>query len=153
MKFLLEVNNKTTQKVDKKTLLSVFRYTLEIAKLDCLAGKKLQLSVALVETDQMHVLNKQYRSKDKSTDVLSFYEYGSQAELCADGAAEIFLGELILCPEYIAKGAQEDGETFEYALNYITSHGILHLLGFAHGAKMFNMQRLVADKINNEKIC
>ncbi|KKQ44137.1 MAG: putative rRNA maturation factor [Candidatus Moranbacteria bacterium GW2011_GWC2_37_8] len=150
MKLILEINNKTPQKVVKKTFLSVFGRTLDLVSMDCLKDKTIELSVALVGEEEMHSLNLQYRKKDKATDVLSFSEYETTALLCKQAStsdSEIFLGEIILCPNYIANNAHEDGEAFEYALNYIISHGILHLLGFPHGKKMFSLQRKVADML------
>lgn len=151
MKFTLEVNNKTTQKVSKKTFLSVFRHTLEIAEFPCLEKKQIELSIALVSEDEIKLLNNQYRRKNKPTDVLSFGDFENKTQLCNSAqeqeGKDIFLGEIILCPVYIARNAKEDGEPFEYALNYIVSHGILHLLGFPHGKKMFTLQRKVADML------
>ncbi|EKE25743.1 MAG: hypothetical protein ACD_5C00047G0004 [uncultured bacterium] len=149
MKFILEVNNKTPQKVSKKTFLGVFKNTLEIANFEFLKDKSIELSIALVSSDEIKTLNKDYRRKNKPTDVLSFGDFDKRDLLLAEAerADDIFLGEIILCPEYIAKNAQEDNETFQYALNYITSHGILHLMGFPHGKKMFTMQRNVADML------
>ncbi len=155
MKFILEVNNKTPYKVTKKEFLSVFESTMQMVDFACLGGKTVELSIAMVAEDEMHALNKQYRKKDKATDVLSFMEYESGKEICQQVEIEtnenFFIGEIILCPDYIARNAKEDGETFEYALNYITSHGILHLLGFPHGKKMFALQSAVADNIANKK--
>ncbi|MDD5397070.1 MAG: rRNA maturation RNase YbeY [Candidatus Moranbacteria bacterium] len=147
MKFILEINNKTAQKFSKKKFLGVFARTLELAKLQCLENKTLELSVALVAEDEIQTLNTQYRQKKKPTDVLSFCEYESVKDLCNEKQEHVFLGELIVCPEYIRKNAQEDGESLEYALTYIVSHGILHLLGFDHGKKMFDLQRKVADDL------
>lgn len=151
MEFILEVNNKTSQKVAKKTFLSVFKRTLESVSFDCLKGRTLELSIALVDEDEMRTLNKQYRRKDRPTDVLSFSEHETSDDICKqisiEESAVFFIGEIILCPTYIANNAKEDGESFEYAMNYITSHGILHLLGFPHGKRMFTLQRAVADDI------
>lgn len=155
MKFILEVNNKTTQKFSKKKFLSIFQQSLELANLDCLKNSTLELSIALVSEEEIQVLNSQYRKKHSPTDVLSFCEYESMAKLCEKSASwrkqnngqQIFIGELILCPTYIKRNADEDGETMEYALTYITAHGILHLLGFDHGKKMFALQRLVAEQL------
>jgi probable rRNA maturation factor len=151
MKFILEVNNKTTYKFSKKKFMGVFKRSLEAADLEFLRDKTLELSIALVDEEEIHLLNKQYRKKDAPTDVLSFCEYASTVEIRsqseADKQGQIFIGELILCPVYIKRNADEDGETLEYALTYITAHGILHLLGFDHGKKMFALQKLVADEL------
>ena len=151
MKFILEVNNKTTQKFSKKKFLGIFERSLELAKLECLEDKTLELSVALVDEKEIQALNLKYRKKNSPTDVLSFCEYESTKELCGmverPVGATIFIGELILCPKYIKHNADEDGESMEYAMTYITAHGILHLLGFEHGKKMFSMQQLVAEQL------
>jgi len=149
MKFILELNNLTAQKVSKKTFLSIFKHTLDLVSFDFLADKTIELSVAMVEEEEMQQLNKQYRKKNKPTDVLSFSEHETTRDLSEFANENIFIGEIILCPTYIARNAKEDGETFEYAMNYITSHGIMHLLGFPHGKKMFSMQKAVADELNS----
>ena len=138
MKFILEVNNKTPQKVTKKIFLGVFSDTLKKVSFDCLKNKTIELSVAMVNLEEIRALN-----------FLSFSEYATTQDICKFAKDEknktIFLGEIILCPAYIARNAKEDGESFDYALNYIISHGILHLLGFPHGKKMFALQKAVAD--------
>lgn len=130
--------------------MGVFEYTLELAKMNCLENQTLELSVALVGEKEMHALNNQYREKDSVTDVLSFCEHASTKELCAQSNAnkdgQLFIGELILCPAYVKQNVDE-GESLEHALAYITAHGILHLLGFDHGKKMFSLQAAVADHL------
>lgn len=145
LKLILELNNKTKEKFSKKILSNVFKDTIISAEMPCLEEKTIELSVAMVAEDEMQELNCRYRRKKIPTDVLSFGEYEKKQQICREKKSEIFLGELVLCPEYIARNAREDKETFEYAMQYIVSHGILHLLGFGHGKKMFSLQREVAD--------
>lgn len=147
MKLILEINNQTTQKFSRKEILGIFERTLELAKLSCLKEKELELSVALVTKEEIKKLNEGYRQKIKPTDVLSFCEYENTEKLCDEEEVQVFLGELIICPDVILENAKEDGETFQYAFTYIVAHGILHLLGFDHGKKMFSLQRKVADDL------
>lgn len=131
--------------------MSVFKRSLELADVVCLKGETLELSIALVNEDEIKALNSQYRKKNSPTDVLSFCEYESMEDICEkkqtiDGQ-QIFIGELILCPTYIKRNADEDSESMEHALVYITAHGILHLLGFNHGKKMFTLQASVAEQL------
>lgn len=151
MKLILELNNTTTQKFSKKNFLSVFEYTLDLAKVDCLKSKTLEISVALVDEEEIEKLNSQYRKKNKPTDVLSFCEFESLQQLCKTKEEKIFLGELIVCPEYIAQNA-DDGESAQHAMDYIVSHGILHLLGFDHGKRMFSLQQNVADQLEKKSM-
>lgn len=151
MKFILEVNNATKHKFPKNFFLDIFKHVLKIVGREELAKRELELSIAIVNEDEIKILNKQYRKKNSPTDVLSFCEYEKIEDLCAqnmpDDKQRIFLGELVVCPDYVQKNADEDGETLEYALTYITAHGILHLLGFEHGKKMFALQKQVADEL------
>lgn len=142
MKLILEVNNKTRYKFPKKTFEAVFETTLKNSGLNLPVTGEFELSVALVAPAEIQELNLKYRKKDSVTDVLSFGEFEKTAEITGEN---IFLGELILCPAYIEKNAKEDEESLAYAMDYIVSHGILHLLGFTHGKKMFSIQKKVAD--------
>jgi probable rRNA maturation factor len=68
----------------------------------------------------MRDLNREYRGKDKATDVLSF----SQKELG--------LGEIILCPSQIRKNSRKFSVAFTRELTKVLIHGILHLQGYDH---------------------
>jgi rRNA maturation RNase YbeY len=59
---------------------------------------------------------------------------------------ELFLGELILCYDDIKEYAQKEELDLEKEFAKVVSHGILHLLGFEHGEKMFAIEQSVADK-------
>lgn len=146
MKIKLEFNNTTKEKFSKIFFQKIFTETLKTADMDCLSDKLIELSIALVNEEEINKLNLEYRKKNKPTDVLSFCEYEKKELICKEKNKSIFLGELIVCPEYISKVSIEENEPMEYSLKYIVAHGILHLLGFEHGRKMFNLQREVADK-------
>jgi probable rRNA maturation factor len=147
----LELNNTTKEKFSKKFFQEIFFETISTAGMECLAKKTVHLSMALVDEDEIRKLNSEYRKKDKPTDVLSFCEYEKKEHVCEDARREIFLGELIVCVEYVASVSKEEKEPLEYSLKYIAAHGILHLLGFSHGPKMFSLQKKVADKLENKK--
>ncbi|MEI7621633.1 MAG: rRNA maturation RNase YbeY [Candidatus Moraniibacteriota bacterium] len=157
MRYLVEINNKTKVKFSQKNAGAIFQKTLQLFfGGQNFVAKEIQLSVALVEEEEICLLNQQYRQKNKATDVLSFADYENQqslllADLREAGRADVSIGELIVCPAYVQKNAQEDGEDFDYAMTYIVAHGILHLLGLAHGRKMFALQKAVAKELNLEK--
>lgn len=142
---ILEINNKTGCKVEKDLLKKIFQNTVEKTKeFEILSDKDVSVSVALVSLDEIHKINKEYRKKDAPTDVLSFsnFENLSQKE---KREKNIFLGEIILCCEYIKKSAKINGMSFSAELGYIFSHGILHLLGIRHGKEMFLIQDSVVS--------
>ncbi len=93
-----------------------------------IAGKHFRnrqtVSVALIDSTAMRRLNRQWRHKDKATDVLSF--------TLASSRRDSLLGELLLCRAVAAKQAKERGHSVERELQILTIHGTLHLLGYDH---------------------
>ena len=85
------------------------------------------------------------------TDILSFPEYKSMEDLQKNiqkgKSAQVFLGELILCYDDIKEYSQKEELNLEKEFAKVVSHGILHLLGFEHGEKMFTIEQSVADKL------
>ena len=142
----IEINNLAGLEFEESFFEKVAEDTLKSSGVDCLKEKEISISVALVSEEEISGINKRYRQKDCPTDVLSFSEYAKIEELCDNGSEEVFLGEIIICPDYLEKSAKEQGVSFEFELAYIFSHGILHLLDFSHGEEMFSLQERVAKK-------
>lgn len=88
-----------------------------------------ELSVAIVDLDEMTGLNEKYRQVSGPTDVLSF----SCDDPCAvEGGEPITLGDVVIAPEIAERQAAEYGHTVEEELNLLLVHGVLHLLGYEH---------------------
>jgi probable rRNA maturation factor len=77
-----------------------------------------------VTDPQIHTLNRQYRGKDKPTDVLSFP--------LADELQPLLLGDVVISVETAACQAQRRGHGLREELQTLLIHGILHLLGYDH---------------------
>lgn len=146
MKLTLEINNTDKSPVKKAFIKKVVTMTLEKSGYLELAKKSLNLSLAWVCEIEIKKINKQYRKKDKATDVLSFCEFEDAAVLKSSNEPELFLGELILCYNYIKEFATEctSENDLQKELARIIAHGVLHLLGFGHGKKMFAIQDAVS---------
>jgi probable rRNA maturation factor len=111
------------------------------------APEESELSVALVEVEEMAHLNEQYRGIEGPTDVLSF---GCDDPCAAVADEPITLGDVIIAPEIAAAQADELGTTIESELNLLLVHGILHLLGYDHdsdedAAVMQERERVLLD--------
>lgn len=90
--------------------------------------------VSLVFCDDAYIqdLNKKYRGKDQSTDVLSFaLNEGEEPEI-VDGPSHVLLGDIIISLETAARQAEEYNHSLEREVAYLTVHGMLHLLGYDH---------------------
>lgn len=89
--------------------------------------------IVLVNNEEIHRVNKEYRKKDSPTDVITFAMFADSEEeerFIIDG--EISLGEIIVSLDKIQEQSEENKISFDEELYYIISHGILHLLGFDH---------------------
>ncbi len=130
----------------------VLHETIALVSMSELEGKS--VSVSMVATDDVEVkrLNQEYRGKDKTTDVLSFHEYQSKMAIGREISAEIFLGEIIFSVPFIERAAKEDTVSLEVEMAFIVSHGILHLLGFRHGERMFGIQEQVVAQCTRQVI-
>jgi probable rRNA maturation factor len=91
-----------------------------------------EVSVVLADDGYIHQLNRQYRGKDCSTDVLSFALNEGEEPQIVNGPEEVLLGDIIISLETAARQAEEYGHSLERELAYLTTHGILHLLGYDH---------------------
>lgn len=98
------------------------------------AAPAVEVSVRLTDNDEVHALNRQYRGKDKPTNVLSFPMV--QADLLDAMAAtddgEILLGDIVLAAAVVEQeAAAKAWPQADYAQHLIV-HGMLHLLGYDH---------------------
>ncbi len=96
-----------------------------------------EISIRLVEDEEIRTLNAEYRNKDSVTDVLSFPMYDTREELEAEAKlfalADFFaLGDVIIAPDFVFRAAQEIGDPFEKHMMRMCIHSILHLLGYDH---------------------
>lgn len=97
------------------------------------AAARGELSVALVSDRRMRSLNRQFRGKDHTTDVLSF-----------PSADRGFLGEIVIASGVTARQAREAGHPPATELRILALHGLLHLLGYDHEADEGRMAKAEA---------
>ena len=119
--------------------------TKELKKQKGMKLHKKEITLAFVEDDHMKSLNKQFRGKNKVTDVLSF-----------SGFEDSELGELVLCGAVIDSQAKDNGLKRREELGYLLIHGVLHLLGYEHekggqaAKEMFELQDNVFDVLRTK---
>ncbi|TQV68232.1 rRNA maturation RNase YbeY [Exilibacterium tricleocarpae] len=87
-----------------------------------------ELSVRIVGADESRRLNRQYRGRDKPTNVLSF-----PADLPPDLPLPL-LGDLVVCAPVVIAEARDQGKPVEAHWAHMLVHGTLHLLGYDHVA-------------------
>ncbi|MDE2399760.1 MAG: rRNA maturation RNase YbeY [Patescibacteria group bacterium] len=90
---------------------------------DDILGKDYSLSVAFVDEKTSKKINTTYRNKNKPTNILSFPLHKNE-------------GELVLCNAVIRREAKSFEKTFSQFLGFLVIHGMLHLKGMKHSARM-----------------
>jgi len=138
----IEVNNESGTPVGEGELVQLATFVLASMRVHPQA----ELSIVLVDEAAMEALHIQWMDEPGPTDVLSFpmdeLRPGRDDEEPEPG----LLGDIVLCPTVAAKQAVTAGHSFEEELLLLTTHGILHLLGYDHAEpeeekEMFGLQR------------
>lgn len=89
-----------------------------------------ELSICIIDSQEMTKLNHQYRQKNQPTNVLSF-----PSDLPKDIIRQLeipFVGDILICPEVLSHESQKQDKDLEFHWAHIVVHGVLHLLGFDH---------------------
>lgn len=107
-----------------------------------------QISITLVDNDEIRAINKEQRGIDKVTDVLSFPMLEFDEDGNADGEFEmdgdyVVLGDIVISMERAHEQANEFGHSFLRETAFLVAHSMLHLLGYDH----------VDDKAGEEIMC
>lgn len=138
----IEINNESDQKVDEARVLSLASFALDQLRIHPDA----ELAIQFVNEDTMTTLHVQWMDEPGPTDVLSFpmdeLRPGNDLELSAPG----LLGDIVICPQVAATQAVTAGHETINEVLLLTTHGILHLLGYDHAEpdeekEMFGLQR------------
>ena len=99
-----------------------------------------EMSLVLADDALVQTLNRDYRDKDKPTNVLSFAllddlddtDESTDDVLARDEGMPILIGDVILAFETVQREALEQGKSFGDHLTHLVIHGVLHLLGYDH---------------------
>ena len=93
--------------------------------------KTLSFEISFCNDKTIREINSTYRGKDKATDVITFALFvDDENSIVIDNNIE--LGEIIISTQTLERQAKENNNTLEVELYTLTTHGILHLLGFDH---------------------
>ena len=90
-------------------------------------NKKISLSLLLSNNKKIKILNRKFRNKNKSTDILSF---PSSKKLKI--SKQIYLGDIIISFNFMNKPKSQTDRQFKEKIIKTFIHGFLHLLGFNH---------------------
>ena len=148
MTITVDFVNHTKHRIAREVIVAIVRETLRRVMSKAAAKKTIAVSIALVAPSVIRGVNRQYRGRDRVTDVISFGSGMSRHLLLRKKSASIDIGDLLLCYDYIKKSATIDGVSARVEFAYVLSHCILHLLGYRHSKEMFAIQDAVSQKFS-----
>ena len=138
----IEINNESGIPVDEVAIQRLVTYNLDQLHVHPDA----ELAIVLVDEGAMEQLHVQWMDEPGPTDVLSFpmdeLRPGTEDSPTPAG----LLGDIVLCPQVAIGQAESAGHSTLEELFLLTTHGLLHLLGFDHAEpdeekEMFGLQR------------
>ncbi len=131
---------------DEQLLTEIAQETIQAAGAINREDIDITISVAIISDKEMQRMNKRLRNKDVVTDVISVGDYSDNIDISSVNKSEIFLGEVILCYNFIEQFAKENNVKIDKEFFTVYSHGVLHLLGFQHSDEMFALQDAISEK-------
>lgn len=156
---MLIIQNENNYEINEKLLKKASKSVMKIlAQKD----RKLYAILTFVDEDKIQEINREYRNKDKVTDVISFrmlenqmtqkinkknYPYDYDPEI-----KKVFIGEIYICYQRALMQSEEYQHSVERELAFLTTHGLLHLMGFDHEkefekAIMNDLEEKTMDKL------
>ena len=132
--------NETQEKVENLEILEpLLTYALEVENVD-----NLEFNVIIINNEEIHKINKEYRGIDRPTDVISF-ALEDYKDIKYENDYRV-LGDIYISIDQ----AKEYGHSEKRELAFLAVHGLLHLLGYDHMEKedekvMFSRQELILD--------
>lgn len=142
----IEISNETEHAIDEKRVLKLAGFALDKMKIHPGA----ELAIMFVDEKAMEQLHLQWMDEPGPTDVLSFpmdeLRPGTEHEPTPPG----LLGDIVICPAVAARQATTAGHETMNEVLLLTTHGILHLLGFDHvepeeEQEMFGIQKSILE--------
>ena len=122
----IELSNLTASNCDEARLLSIADFSLTEMGIH----RDSELSISLVDEDEMSALHVRWMDEPGATDVLSFPMDEMKPHSATQGPGMV--GDVVLCPDFAARQASQAGHGLQDELELLTVHGILHLLGYDH---------------------
>ena len=156
---MFKINNENGYPINEKLLQKASK---ALCKIVGQKSKKFYAILNFVDKEKIQELNKEYRQKDRPTDVISFrmLENGLQNKINKKNypydydrdEKKVFIGEIYICYEVAVNQSQEYGHSIDREVCFLAVHGLLHLLGLDHEAEferaiMFDLQDKTMEKI------
>ncbi len=150
MKILFD--NNTNYNIDENTFNLINKCIEETLKTENFTNN-VEISLSIVDNEEIKKLNSIHRNIDKETDVLSFPMLDEFNNIENNMLHPILLGDIIISIDKAMTQAKDYGHSLERELCFLTVHSMLHLLGYDHMDKdeekiMFDKQDIILNNLN-----
>lgn len=135
-----EINQKVGKKIKNRFFQDIVNIFFKNFKI-----KEAEISIAIVNKNEIKKFNKRYRNQDKTTDVLSFLYRRKPLE-----------GEVLICYEQALQQAKDNKSNLRQEIKLLLVHSLLHLIGYDHknikeSQEMKKMEDKILNKIQSSK--
>ena len=140
----VELINKINEEIEELNEVKKFiDFALNYLKLE-----NVMFNVIIIDNEEIHKINREYRNIDRPTDVISFALEDDDTFIKTD---KRILGDIYISIDKAREQANEYGHILLRELCFLTIHGILHLLGYDHMKKedeeiMFGLQERILSE-------
>jgi probable rRNA maturation factor len=139
----VEFYNKLEEKIEElDTVKKFIEYAVDYLKLE-----NVSFNIIIINNEEIHKINKEYRGIDRPTDVISFALEDDDTFIKLD---QRILGDIYISIDKAREQANEYGHSLLRELCFLSIHGLLHLLGYDHMKEedekvMFELQERILD--------
>lgn len=138
----IEINNESGVEVPQEELVKLIKHILAAM----FVHPQTEVSVILADVPTMEKLHLEWMDEPGPTDVLSFPMDELRPGTAGHTTPAGLLGDIVLCPAVAAEQGEAAGHGMEEELLLLTTHGMLHLMGYDHAEpeekeEMFGLQR------------
>ena len=139
---MIDVNNETDAVIDEAEFAALASYVLKEMHI----ADGAELAILFVDEAAMEELHIKWMDEPGPTDVLSFPMDELRPGTAGQPTPAGLLGDIVVCPSVAARQAVTAGHSAQEEMLLLTTHGILHLLGYDHvepeeEKEMFELQR------------
>jgi probable rRNA maturation factor len=139
----VEVTGVTVARFSRREIAAFTRKVLlMLEKMDRLEHEVSEVSIAFVDDEQMTSLNRKFRKKAKTTDVLTFPADDSYGDPAMEGRP---LGDIVISVDQARRQAADEKHSLATEIRYLIVHGVLHALGYDHETDSGEMNALELD--------
>ena len=118
--------NNTNEEINYKLIEKVISEALRYEGVN----DNTEVSVTIVDNEEIRKINNKFRNIDRATDVLSFPLIDFDNESLPDDGSKRYIGDIIISIERAKEQAKEYGHSIDREIGFLTAHSMLHLLGY-----------------------